>query len=232
MLRQDRNHHRGKLSSLGPVHGHREGGLQFVQFREIVFHAGFLEAHRDPPGGVVHSGSPAQIAVEHILVVVVDRLEHTVAHPESASEACYLGSHRVEGLPEPVVESMGTDNPPVHGTQHLNVPHGTQSEPRRDPLCADADDSIGRRLRLFGFDEVEVPMGVAGAQRGQAALVNPVGRLDDAAPVPLTENPLQTEEGYYSGLEDVPKELAGPDGGQLVGISDEQHRGVARNGLQ
>ena len=72
-----------------------------------------------------------------------------------------------------------------------------------------------------GFDEVEVPPGVAGAKGGQAALVDPVGRLDDAAPVPLTEDPLQTVEGYNSGLKNVPKELAGPDGGQLVRISDE-----------
>ena len=59
-----------------------------------------------------------------------------------------------------------------------------------------------------------------------------MGRLDDAAPVPLSEDPLQTEKGHNSGLENVSKELAGPDGGQLVGVSDEQHRGVAGHGLQ
>ena len=111
--------------------------------------------------------------------------------------------------------------PRFNGTQHLNVPHGTQSEPRRDPLCADADDGIGRRLRFSGLDEVEVPLGVAGAERGQAALVDPVGRLDDAAPVPLTENPLKTEEGTTPDSRTSPKELAGPNGGQLVRISDE-----------
>ena len=52
MLRQKRNHHRGKLASLGPVYGHCEGGLQFVEFREIVVHAGILEAHRDPAGTI------------------------------------------------------------------------------------------------------------------------------------------------------------------------------------
>ena len=70
-------------------------------------------------------------------------------------------------------------------------------------------------------NEVEVPLGVAGAERRQAALVDPVGRLDDAAPVPLTENPLQTKEGYNSGLKNISEELAGPNGGQLVRISDE-----------
>ena len=79
--------------------------------------------------------------------------------------------------------------------------------------------------------EVEVPLGAAGGKRGQAALVDPVGRLHDAAPLPLTENPLQTKEGYNSGLKNVPQELAGPNGGQLVRISGEQHRGVARHGL-
>ena len=54
MLRQDWNHHRGKLAPLGPVYGHCEGGLQFVQFREVIVQAGFLEVHRDPSGGVVH----------------------------------------------------------------------------------------------------------------------------------------------------------------------------------
>ena len=117
---------------------------------------------------------------------------------------------------------MDADVPPVHGTQHLNVLHGTQSEPRRDPFRADAYDGIGCRLRVFGLDEIEVPLGAAGAERGQAALVDPVGRLDDAAPIPLAENPLQTEEGDNSGLKNVPKEFAGPDGGQLVGIPDEQ----------
>ena len=127
---------------------------------------------------------------------------------------------------------MDADVPPVHGAQHLNVPHGAQSEPRRYPFRANADDDIGCRLRFSGFDEVKVPLGVAGAERGQAALVDPVGRLDDAAPVPLTEDPLKTEEGYNSGLKKISKELAGPDGGQLIRISDEQHRGVAWHGLQ
>ena len=127
---------------------------------------------------------------------------------------------------------MDADLPPVHGTQYLDVPHGTQSEPRRDPFCADADDGVGRRLRFSGVDEVEIPLGVAGAKRGQAALIDPVGRLHDAAPVPLTENPLKTKERYNSGVKNVPEELAGPNGGQLVRISDEQHRGVARHGLQ
>ena len=54
VLRQHRNHNRGKLAPLGPVYGHCEGGLQFVQFREVVVQAGFLEVHRDPAGGVVH----------------------------------------------------------------------------------------------------------------------------------------------------------------------------------
>ena len=49
---------------------------------------------------------------------------------------------------------------------------------------------------------------------------------------PLTENPLQTKEGHNPGLKKVPKELAGPNGGQLVRISDEQDRGVAGHGLQ
>ena len=66
----------------------------------------------------------------------------------------------------------------------------------------------------------------------QAALIDPVGRLDDSAPLPLTKNPLKMKEGYNSGLKNIPEELAGANGGQLVRISDEQHRGVARHGLQ
>ena len=58
------------------------------------------------------------------------------------------------------------------------------------------------------------------------------GRLDDAAPVPLAENPLQAMEEHDPGLENIAEKLARPDGGQLVGISDEQHRGMARHGLQ
>ena len=127
---------------------------------------------------------------------------------------------------------MDADGPPVHGTQHLNVPHGAQSEPRRDPFRADAYDGVGCRLRFLGLDEVEVSLGVLGDKRGQAAPVDPVGRIDDAAPVPLTEDPLQTEKGHNAGVQNVPKELAGPDGGQLVRISNEQHRGVSWHRLQ
>ena len=89
-----------------------------------------------------------------------------------------------------------------------------RSAQRRTTALAAASGSCG-------LDEVEVSPRVAGAKRGQAALVDPVGRLDDAAPVPLTEDPLQTVEGYNSGLKDVPEELAGANGGQLVRISDE-----------
>ena len=181
---------------------------------------------------MVHPGHPTQIAVEYILVVVVDRLEHTVAHPEGPSEACYLGPRRVECLPEPVVELMDADGPPVHGTQHLDVPHGMKSKSRRDPLRTDADHGVGRRLRFSRFDEIEVLQGFSGGKGGQPPLVDPMGRLDDAAPVSLTENPLKTQERYNSGLKNVPKELARPDGGQLVGISHEQHRGGAGHGLQ
>jgi serine phosphatase RsbU (regulator of sigma subunit) len=85
--------------------------------RVVMYTDGILEgSNRDNP----------HIAVEHVLVIVVLRLDHFVAHLESPAEpldAWLAGTNWV-------VEFAHTQRSPVHRAKHLNIADRIRRKPR------------------------------------------------------------------------------------------------------
>src|ERR1035437_3405309 len=91
VLRGKRNHNCRKLRSLRLVDRDRVSQRNLVQFAEVVFDQSLVEAHGDLLLDGINSLDDPHIAVEHVLVVVVLRLDHLVAYLESPSEPLHCG---------------------------------------------------------------------------------------------------------------------------------------------
>ncbi len=100
VLRVDGNHEGGELAALALVDAHGVGGHHFVKLSEVVGHDPPVEIDRHLGLAEVHLADDAKVAVEHVLVVVVLRLENLVPRavgvrtsPETPS--CRLQLERV-----------------------------------------------------------------------------------------------------------------------------------------
>ena len=101
VLRGQRNYHRRELRSLRLVDRDRIGQGDLVQLPEVVLNQPFVEAHCDLLLDGINALDDPDVAVEHVLVVVVLGLDDLVADLEPPSEpldAGLAGSGRVQYL--------------------------------------------------------------------------------------------------------------------------------------
>ncbi len=97
VLRGERDHHCRELRSLRLVDRDRVSQRNLVQFPEVVLHQPVVEADRDLLLDHIDPLDDPHVAVEHVLVVVVLRLDDLVAYLESPSEPLDGGLDR-DGL--------------------------------------------------------------------------------------------------------------------------------------
>ena len=99
VLRGERDHHRWTLRSLRLGDRDRVSRRNLVQIPKVVFNQPLVEALGDLLLDFINSLDDPDIAVEHVLVVVVLRLDDLVAHLESPSEPLdggLTGANRVK----------------------------------------------------------------------------------------------------------------------------------------
>ncbi len=108
MLGQDGDNHGGVFRSLGFVDGYGVGRHDLVQLVRGVDDVPLVKAHGNFPVFLVHMDDAADIAVEHVLVVVVPYLHDLVAETVLAFPALQLLPLVVERRLELGVEIGGT----------------------------------------------------------------------------------------------------------------------------
>ncbi len=86
VLRGERDHYCRELRSLRLVDRDRVSQSDLVQFPKVVFHQSLVEADRDLMLNRIDPLNDSDVSVEHILVVVVLRLDDLVACLESPPE--------------------------------------------------------------------------------------------------------------------------------------------------
>ena len=129
MLRRERDHDGGKLRALGFVDGYGVSECYFVQLAKIVNHLPLIELHRDLALDQVDLRNLPNVAVEHVLVVVVLRLDDLVPDPEPPAELLhdwFLGPGRIQLGLESRVQLADAERATVHRAEHLDVTDGFQ----------------------------------------------------------------------------------------------------------
>jgi hypothetical protein len=89
VLGSQRDHHRWKFRSLRLVDRDGISWGNFIQFTEIVFHNPVIEANHNLMLDCIYPLNGSHVPVEHILVVVVLRLDDLVPgkrHPNRSTE--------------------------------------------------------------------------------------------------------------------------------------------------
>jgi hypothetical protein len=74
MLGVDRDNHDGILASLAFVDGHRIGEHQFIEFVEVIGDFSFIDTDNQFLLDIVDPDNAADVAVEDVLVIVIDCL--------------------------------------------------------------------------------------------------------------------------------------------------------------
>ena len=100
----------------------------------------------------------AQVAVEHVPIIVVLGLDHPVPDAKRPAEPLDFrpAVAGIEGRLEHLVEIPGPQHGAVHRREHLDVGLGIEAEPLGNPLLDQPHDQVLDRLGLRGLDEIEV----------------------------------------------------------------------------
>src|SRR3984957_7124914 len=158
MLSRKGNHHCWIFRALRLVNSDRIGGDDLIEFAEVILDQPAIVIEHELLSIRVNRTAEAEIAVEDLFVVVVDRLHHLIAAPERASEA---GDHRfalitIQSGLKVEIERPRTDAASVHGAEHLYLADGIESELCRNAVVHELDDFAGGVVGLLGFNEIEV----------------------------------------------------------------------------
>jgi len=127
------------------------------------------------------------VAVEHVLVVIVPYLHHAVAYAVVAAEALHVVARRIEAFLEHGVEVVRAEQVLAHGREDLDVRHG--SNPNRFGMRSSPGRACtGSPGRFLLLDEVEVRRLIRRGNDQGFPVVHPVGILHDPAALFLAED--------------------------------------------
>src|SRR5262245_40079603 len=234
MLRVQGDHHRRVFAALAFVNRQGVGQGQLIQLVKVVDDLAVVEADRQFLVLQVDAGDAADVAVEDVLVVVVDRLQYLVAGAKGPAEAgdFRLVLRRIEGLLQADVQAARAQLGAVHRRQDLYVVERIEPKTVRDALADEGEDTFEDGLGRGGIDDIEIAGAVRGGGLGPLTSQNAVGGADDPALLRLAENLGQAHHRDRAGGDDVVEHGARADGRKLIDIADEQKAGARRHRMQ
>ena len=113
MGHQHRHDHDRVFQALRLVEGRGMGKRQFVEFRYVVLDPFTVEIDFQRLIFRIHLTDITQIAVEHILSIVVAQLHYAVALSVGVASAAETRPRRVQGLLQGEIQVRGTYNAPL-----------------------------------------------------------------------------------------------------------------------
>ena len=224
-----RDDHARVLAPLRLVDRAGVGGDQLVERAEVVGHLAAVDRHLHDLVDLVNGAHPADVAVEHLQIVVVPHLHHLVPHPQAVPAAGHRRPLGVEQVAQHGVQAVGAEGAPVHGGEHLELLDRIEAEPPGDALGHDLGDGLDDRLRLRALDEEEVPLAVHRLQDGHHPLVHPVGVDHDQAALGLAEDLGQPHHLHRLRADQVGEHPSGADRGELVHVPHQDQPAVVRH---
>ena len=209
---------------------------KLVQLAEVVDHLLILESDGHALVGEVDHLYPPHVAVEDILVIVVLHLNDLVPDTEIPSELLDLGPSRPSGVEEDLqspVHLPGPQRAAMHGTEHLDVLDGVDTQPSGDPLLYKLRHQPGNLLRIFPLQEIEVRVGRGSRDRGRRlAAIDLVRGGDDPAVSRLAKDFFQPDHRHHPAGDHMVQSHPRPDRGKLVHVSNQNQRPVGGMGRQ
>ena len=124
-------HHGREFRALRLVHRDRVSQGKLVGFAPVIIHRVTFEIDGQGMLERVEAGNKSDVAIEDVLVVVIDHLHYPVAGAEGLPVQRFLrlvGSRRVERRLQALVEGAHPGWAAVHGRQHLDVLAPAQTE--------------------------------------------------------------------------------------------------------
>src|SRR5208282_4525637 len=159
VLRGEWDHHCRELRSLRLVNRDRVSQRNLVQFPEVVLDQSLVEAHGNLLLDGIDSLDDPNVAVEHVLVVVVLRLDNLVADLETPSEPLdkgLTGMGGVQYLLQGCVQFAHAERSTVHRAKNLNVADRVETKAFWNSLLHELDQRCHDLLRIVPLDEMEV----------------------------------------------------------------------------
>ena len=119
--------HRRILTALGFVNGQRVGQLQLIKLTQIVDHLSLVEANPQHLTLNVYGCYPTDVPIIDQFVVVVDRLQNSVASAEHSLPALHLCPgrlRRIQPLLQGSVKLTDADRPTMQRRNNLDIVRG------------------------------------------------------------------------------------------------------------
>src|SRR5271165_86889 len=157
VLRRQRDDHSRVFRPLALVDCCRIGQHQLIELAKAVSNFATLEVDAELAFLHVDARHDAEVAVVHVLVVVVLDLHHLVARAECPAEALDADiARRVQRVLQLDIERASPEAAAVHRAEHLNVADRVKPEAFRDALPHDCQQLSNPLFRVRRVNEVEV----------------------------------------------------------------------------
>ena len=182
------------------------GQRQLVEFRVLVLDAVAIERDSQRPLLRVNMLHRADVAIEHVLVVVVAYLHHAIAPTVLESATRKAVANGVDSLLKGDVQVRGSHHTALHRGQHLDVV-GADVVSLGYAVAHDVHDFLRRPLGVFLLNKEEVGRAPV-ADIGESSLVDLVGIGDDTARLRLAEDARQSDDGNCARVDDVAEHVA------------------------
>src|ERR1019366_4603066 len=164
------------------------------------------------------------IAIDHVLVVVVLRLDDLVADLESPSEPLngrLAGAGGVQYLLQGCVQFAHAERSAVHRAENLNVADRVETKPFWNSILHQLDQRCHDLLRVVPLDKMEVGTRVGSPHIGHLPLADAVRVGDDVTVRRLPEYFGEANDWHYAALDQVSEHRARSHGRKLVYVADQ-----------
>ena len=121
MARIENHDDGGVFAALALVDGAGVGELQFVEFVILVGDELVVEENGDFALFLVDAVDDSDVAVEHVLVVVVLDLHDAVAHAPADADHLMARNARIQQVLQEWVQLDNAERPLAHGDENLQV---------------------------------------------------------------------------------------------------------------
>ena len=181
----------------------------------------------------IHAAHEADVAVENILVVIVDSLHDLVPGPVGDAKQPPLGlliGSRIEPGLHALIERAHPCRAAIDRSQHLDLAQRIQPKLLRDAFGNHLHHPVGGRLGILGGEQEEIAA-VLRDQR-QFPPVDQVGIGNDLRIGGLAEDTRQARHRHQAAGDQIAQHIARPDRGQLIHIADQEQLCAGRHRLE
>ena len=232
MLCEHRQHHRAIFTALRFVNAHGERMHYLIQFAEFVINRAAVKINRHALVFKINFDNAPQIAVKHLLVVIVARLQNFVADAENARAVprfAFALCLRIQRVLQNKIEFAHARLPAMHRRQDLHIVNAVQMKAFRNARRHQFHHALGGLLGFFFGKQKEIARVVA--KQRHLALIDAVRVCHNQRRFVLTKNHIERDNGHHLRRNQIFQHIARAHTRQLVRVTHKQNMRGQINGF-